>query len=254
MRNTIIPSLFTFLLALSVVSCGSNNNADATSDTVVANASPAAGSCLLDYADKLDQLLTTTEAANYASKPVNESEVQYNKIMKNTAYHDCQYKWKPSGRITIINGLEIPQSDIISIGCIAPMDMQVFQRDYTVKTKTQTDAMEQQMDEQMDKALDKKSGNDNVDEAVDKLEEKGVSKKTTKTVTGAIGSAFAQVMQAYTPVDGLADAASWNTHTNTLYVLGGGAKFEVGVNVNDDTNVNKELAIRIAKDMLAKCN
>jgi hypothetical protein len=62
-----------------------------------------------------------------------------------------------------------------------------------------------------------------------------------------------QVARAYRDVEGLGDAASFNSVESTLYVLDRGVKFALNVNLQDDAAANQEAAIGLAKDIMATC-
>lgn len=58
----------------------------------------------------------------------------------------------------------------------------------------------------------------------------------------------------YEDVSGLADAASWDARDNALIILIGDKTFKVIAGVSADSDSNKNLAIELAKEILAKCN
>ena len=64
---------------------------------------------------------------------------------------------------------------------------------------------------------------------------------------------FGKILKAYRPVDGIGELAAWNEVSQKLIVLKDGIKFELGVNLSDDTNENKAIALELAKVVLKKC-
>ena len=66
-------------------------------------------------------------------------------------------------------------------------------------------------------------------------------------------NAFSEIAKAYIKVEGLGDAAVWNTKTNELNVLQNGVKFTLVTDLSNDKEVNKGLAISLAKIILDKC-
>jgi len=65
--------------------------------------------------------------------------------------------------------------------------------------------------------------------------------------------AFANVSKSYTDVEGLGDAAAWNSYANTLNVLQNGVQFELYVLVSNDGEENKKTAIAVAEKVLEVC-
>lgn len=249
-----IAHMATLLLTtILAISCGnSHSQSGNTSATSVSTTS--ANNCLLTYADKLDQLLTAADAVAITGKPEAAMETKYSKVLKNTEYHEIFYKWPAEGRTKLYNGIKVPQGDMVVLGSMKKMTEEEFTAQHTARTQEEIQHTQETMNSEMDKALEGQSSSDKANKAAKKLNDMGVEKSTTKAVTATIGGVFAKIAAAYVPVSGVGDAATWNSESERLYVLTGGVKFELGVNISDDTTINKEATITLAKKLLSKCN
>jgi hypothetical protein len=135
------------------------------------------------------------------------------------------------------------------------MTLESFNKDFGVKTEAEIKEVLNRLDNAFDKALDQKSESKEANEAGKKVTETGVSKEEAKAVQNKISEGpIAKTLRGYQIVNGLGDAASWNTFDQKLNVLKDGVRFYLEVDINDDTNVNKVKAIKVAKLILAKCN
>ena len=208
--------------------------------------------CLLGYADNLDQLLTVELASEISGMPAEKSEKKYFDKMKNTAYHNVEYNWK-NGRTRNMKELGmdmvLPVKDLVKLDGIKPRSMKDFKNAH----KAPTDEQLSHLDAKVDEALDKKSGNEEINEKVEKLDKMNVDKSTQKSVAKTMTGAIAKITRAYSDVTGIGDAASWNSFENRLYVLDKGVELSITVDLGDDANVNKEKAINLANRLLKKC-
>lgn len=89
------------------------------------------------------------------------------------------------------------------------------------------------------------------------LEEKSEEMSATqKTMVSEMTSGLGRGMH-YTQIAGISSAAAWGSISksipNSLMVLDQNVKFEVNANVSDVENVNKDLAIAIAKHVVSTC-
>ncbi|MNL64035.1 hypothetical protein D3C87_1882110 [compost metagenome] len=81
-----------------------------------------------------------------------------------------------------------------------------------------------------------------------------VEKSTQKSVAGKMSGAFAKIGAAYQDIDGLGDAASWNTVENRIYVLEGGVLISLTVDLSAEESFNKQKAIELVKALLLRCH
>lgn len=241
---------------ITLPACGGDNGntsgLDKTIEKYGAKSASSGDGCLAGYAEKLTDLLTATEAAGLAGKDAAATETQYNKATKSTAYHECIYKWEGNGRLMKNVAVKVTQDDIISVGCIETMTEAAFKDRYSEKTEEQIAEMNAVVDKQMDKALEGNSTPE-ANTAAEKLKKAGISKSTAKNTTKSMTGSFGKILKAYRPVDGVGDAAAWNEVSEKLHVLKDGVKVEIGVNLSDDTEVNKAKAIEITRMVLGKC-
>ena len=255
MRLTSVIVVMT-LISFCQLSCGGGTS-DKTEKASLAEipADPKAeggNTCLLGYADKLDQLLTLKMAADFAMLPAESAKVKYFNAMKNTDNHDVKYLWKSDRKRSMKDvgvDMVVPVSNLVQLNGIKKRSFESFKLTH----RAPTDAELKQADKAMEDAFDKKSGNKKVNEQVEKLEEMKVDKGTQKSVAKSMGGAFAKVAQSYREVRGLGEAASWNAVERRLYVLDNGVEISVSVDLSDDDAVNEQKAIVLMKQLLSKC-
>jgi hypothetical protein len=110
-----------------------------------------------------------------------------------------------------------------------------FERRWRAPTDAEREALAQRMEEKMQEA--RKEG---------KLSESGA-------VTGSdLGRSLASASISYEAIEAVGTAARWGGvgAQRSLMVLDGATEFEVLVEVSDDESVNRDAAIRIARDLL----
>lgn len=245
------------IASLLVFSCGENKNnsnsnnggLDLEAITNRKTADPNASGdnkCLMDYQTKYDQLLTEEMALTATGFPKEKLKVKYSNVLKNPGDHSISYRFD-MGRVQENPALNIPKMalpDNIRLGSIKPMSLKSFNNSY----RSLTEEEQQSFDEAKKEVL---SGNN--DEAADAISKGGIDKKTVEKGVDHVGGLFNQINKAYTVVDGLGDAARWNTLTKELMVLQNGVKFELTVDIDSDMEKNKSVAIDLAKQILEKC-
>jgi hypothetical protein len=254
-------------LMLSValaVSCGKSNNdntggVDVDLDDAISQAesrraadpdAKGGNTCLLDFNEKYDQYLTEDLVISVTGFSKDVMDFEYSKALKNPAYHSVSYKFKNKRRGKVQGlDMELELKDAITITSIKPMSMNDFSTTYKVVTDEQLKVANQTIDDVVDGKIEDKEVAARLKEA----EERGIDKKTTKGAIGVMKGAFEKVGKSYTPVEGLGDAATWNTYSNNLNVLQNGVQFELSVDVSNDQEKNREVAIAIAKLLLKKC-
>lgn len=209
--------------------------------------------CLLSYADKLDQLLTLKMAADFAGLPAESAKVKYFKAMKNTANHDVKYLWKSERKRNMKDvgiDMEVPADNMLQLNGIKERSLESFKMTHRAPTE---DELKQQGKVIQD-AFDKKSNNKKINEQVEKLDEMKIDKGTQKSVAKGMSSVFSKVTQAYKDVPGIGEAASWNSVERRLYVLDNGVEISVSVDLSDTDEENRGKAVTLIKQILSKCD
>jgi hypothetical protein len=243
-----------------VISCNNpkvNEGEKELSEIILKENNGEDNTCLMAYADKYDELFTLDDAVKITGFTKADVETEYSKIMKNNTYHDISYKWE-STRIKMVKvanmEVKVPMKNLIEVSGIEAKTAEAFKRDFSLKTDAEITEMNKNMNKAVDDAYEGKSESETANKAMAKVKEMGQIKEDVKAITGNMqDNAFSKVLKAYQPVENLADAASWNTFEQRLYVLKNGVKFQVTADLSDDTNFNKGKAIEAAKLILAKC-
>ncbi|MEO5910316.1 MAG: hypothetical protein ABIP95_05475 [Pelobium sp.] len=249
------------LLGIILVACNNpkvKEEEQALSDVISKSDDGGDNPCLLAYAEKYDELFTFDEAVKITGLAKADGEMEYNKVLHNVAYHDISYEW-PSDRKRTVKAagmeVEIPDKNQIEISGIEPQKLAYFKNAYSSKTEAELAEAKESVDKTLDEAYEGKSENERANKAMEKVKDMGQSKKDVKKVTdNLVGGTFSQIAKSYSPVDHLADAASWNSFEQCLYLLKNGVKVKITANLSADANYNKNKAIEIAKLILAKCN
>ncbi len=257
MKKLVLHTFTLFTIGL-FIGCGSSSSEknDAVNQDQGAVIDPEAkggNTCLLGYQGKLGDLITPEMAQNATGLPAAEMEIKNNNKSSNQAYHNIEYRWKTDktekrtvGSMT----LDIPKTYKVKLESIKERSFSNFKRNYAKAT----DKGLATADKAIEDALDKKSGNQEIDKQVDKLDKMGVDKADQKMVASSIGSVIGEIVKAYSDVEGLGDAASWNSVEEALYVLENGVQFQITLRVSEDGSTNKLKAIELAREILAKCD
>jgi len=206
--------------------------------------------CLLGYTTKYDELLTEAIVTAVTGFNTEVMEVDYSKVLKNPTYHSVAYEFenKRIGKHPAMD-FELELKDVIKLGSIKEMSLTQFEQIYSVPTDEQIALGDQTIDDVVDGKIEHAEASEKIAE----LEKQGVDKETTKSATGMMKEAFANVSKSYTDVEGLGDAAAWNSFANTLNVLQDGVQFELYVMVSNDSEENKKQAIAVAEKVLEVC-
>ena len=238
---------FTFLAgALLAFGTGCSSSNQSTPDTpaeaieraadTASTSTASTTSCLKAFETKYDELLPLTRAAAALGAPEAEIKSEYSRVMKNPAYQSVQYS-VPSDRtrtMTVLGReIEAPVSNMIELGGMRAITLEEFKRTY----RAATDA---------DKA--------ELDAAIDRSKEEAVKTDEGKALAKGIGGIMMQVARAYRDVEGVGDAASFNTVESKLYVLDRGTMFAVTADLSADADANQRTAIEIAREIMARCN
>lgn len=246
-------------ISMAVYSCGDKNNTkqggnEINIDEVVNSTSkdPNAkgeNKCLLDYQSKYDALISAEDVLKVTGFSKAVMKTKLNKILKDPGTHEFLFEFDNKRKQYIKQlGRKLEKEDIIAIRNIKPMSLTNFEQSY----RALTDAEEQKAKEAMKDITEGNSDDPNADKAM-KQAQQNMSKEDVNKVGGAIIDELKNVSQAYVKVDGLGDAAVWNTQTQELVVLQKGVQFEIMANINDNTETNKAAAVQLAKIVLDKC-
>ena len=257
-KYLLVLSLFIELASCSENKGTKSNSGEVDLESAIENAesrrkadpdASGGNKCLLDYQAKYDQLLSEADVLIATGFSKDAMETKNNKTLKNPEYHEFIYKFK-NGRVSktgITKGLPMP--DVVKIGNIKAISLSAFESTYRAisdeEMKVAKDAL--------NNAADGKSGDAEADAVVKKAEDQNVSKEQVKEIGSGIMDVMKEVSKGYTNVEGLGDAAVWNTVTSELFVLQNGVKFEIRTDISNDTEKNKSVAIGLAKTILDKC-
>lgn len=138
---------------------------------------------------------------------------------------------------------DIPVDDTVSFKSIQGIEaddpVARFERKWRAPTEEERRMLAERMNEKMDEAR-----------AEGKLSESGAE------MGKSLGGSFANAAISYEAVDGVGTAARWGGlgSERELRVLDGSTEFAVLVDVSDDEATNRETAIAIARDLLARCD
>lgn len=207
--------------------------------------------CLLAYADKYDQLLTEEMVLKATGFPKDKLKIKYSKVLKNNAHHSVSYAFN-MGRIQKMPemDMELKMPDNIKLKNIKAISTKQFEDSYRALTDEEQASFEQTKND----VLDGNAGGAEGEQALQQAKEKGMDKKQLEQGVSKLGAVFDKVRKAYVAIEGLADAATWNTFTREIIVLQNGVQFVLEVNVSADEEKNKTMAIALAKELLAQCN
>ncbi len=207
-------------------------------------ASPSKGlavnsSCFDKYADKLDELLTKNEILSVYPTVSALAEYQYSKVGP-VDYHICQYEWQSDRSYMMKVGQQeivVPRPNKIGVGFLRTYNESIkdplvyFNNAHRTPTKEEMAEYEKMAKKQMDK--------------------KGLTEGEQK-IGKEITTPFLEKI-SFTTIDGLGDAAAWDHMESALAILVGRIEFKIFVEISEDVNQNQELAIKLAKIVLAKC-
>ena len=145
------------------------------------------------------------------------------------AQNGCRYEWD-RGRTVALTSIQTLDAD-------DPVAR--FERKWRTPTDADRELLAKRMDERMDEA--RREG---------KLSEDGAE------LGKGMGRSFAGASISYEPVDGVGTSARWGGlgSERELRVLDSDTEFAVTVVVSDDESTNRELAIALARDLLARCD
>lgn len=182
------------------------------------------------HRENLDELLTLEMAASTLGLPAEEAEKEIQTVI-NAVY----YKWD-NGRTKMLSlpsgtEMEVPALDQVALKWFRESTLNRFMNSYREPTKEELGALDRILGEETEKL-------EMPDEVGEVLE-------------GGMGDALTSNLQ-FTDVEGVGELARWNTKVNELPVYYKGISFIIHVESGKGDEVDKELAIKVAKDVLKK--
>lgn len=232
-----------FLTALTLIGCGGDSSSRVASKDVAAKSEAAdvdkssAASCIAKYAKSpceifSDKLIRTT----LSDVPENAEKDEYS-----GAFHSCAYKW-PSDRTSTMTVMgrkvDIKEDNQISLSWIKTYKKNSQQRFRRAYLPTEDEQKRAKM--MFDKQLEKKSAELGLDNS---------SKKMAKS----LGNNFVNSAK-FSAVEGVGTMASWASGTEgQLHVLDGDTQFKISTNLSEDSTQDRELAVKLAKAVMAAC-
>lgn len=238
------PLIFLSVLIFGVSSCGRSGQTTENGNSLIESSINT--SCIFDYTDKYDQLLTLDMIKKHYSGDLSKAEFKYNKSEKQSSQDTDKalYSWE-SGRTKQMKvmgmNLDVPVpyeiglkwlgSDLFMIKGL-PTPKENFEQFYRNVTKEEADA------------------------AVRKTKEQVVTDGIATAEQAAQAGSIAEGISNYNnheKVTGVGEAASWVISESHLVVLVGDKTFQIAANVSDNKETNKKLAVALAKEVLAKC-
>lgn len=268
-RNAAIKYLLPLLLALA--GCGGSGTADAESPANAQSAGPgsSAQSCIATYVERPCELLAEDVVRRHVTAPadIEQTDVAARlaklgvkpRSSARVAQNGCSYTWsggrtrarRQPGQPADGDSLSaapgalnkpLPIDDTVAFKAIRVLDVDDplarFERTWRAPTAEERERLAARMDERMKEA-----------------QEKGEVSRRGARVGQGLGRSMANASMSYEPVDGVGTAARWGglASERSLMVLDGNTEFAVLVNVSDDEAKNRELAVAIARDLLARC-
>lgn len=234
MNNSLFILLCTVVL---MAACGDKKNNLADDNDNVAR-------CLMAKDYKYEELLTKADVSKHVS--IDESSFKMEISPTKGKYGSCDYRWdsdRPDMEIEIL-GYNVPVPDHNQV-VIKMLD---FYSDAQLKLYQQEDAIA--LFEQSYKRLSQSE----YDELLANLE-KAYANDPSGFET-AKGFLDARMTFRYEPIDNLGTRAYWKWHDEygiELVVLSGAARFTIETKLSADAAPSLDLAVKFAREVLAKC-
>lgn len=243
-------AVLVFIFSGFLLSCNgdsSSNKADGTSAKTTFSQSSSKksskiGKCIANYSGtNMENLLTKEDIAQYVSLNLDDANVDDWRNQSPDYQHyfyvvdagpDREKKIKTSF------GSEVPISYKVGIGKIEVYEDYVNDPLDTFRASHHT--LSESEKENAKAAMNKALG-----------DSKDLSENQKSAAGKGTGSAIDQLK--FTPIEGLGDAATWNSKYCELSVLLGRTVLGISVDVSDDDNKNMDIAKKLAEEALKKC-
>ncbi len=237
-------------VALCMAACGQKSESSSAlseNGEAVASTSSSNGNCILSYQSKYDELLTLEDIQKYYKGDMSVAEKKYDisEIEKYRNHDTYTYSWKSDRKLTVEYGgnkMEIPASNHIGLKWVADDLYKIFKNKSPLENFHSFYRNASQ--EEIDKAMAIASGQ------VKKIE--GVTEEQANSATDMAKGMSAKTR--FKPVEGVGDAAAWVVQENYLVVLTGDVTFQVIADIGGEEADRIELAKKLAKEVLKKCN
>ena len=227
-------------LPLAAVISGCGESETATTGTPSRSASAGQASCVADYAQRPCELLTPELVKGvYPYLPDLPSTLKTQETLATTS---CQHSW--AGERTQIlrmgnNEIEVPLPNRVAISWIDRKDGEGAEERFRNTYRTLSEEEKAATMAALDRELEKQAT--------------GMSDEQ-KALAGGIGRGLVNTLR-YQPVEGVATAAAWDARpqSSTLKVLDTDTAFGIEADISADSDVNRELAIALARAVMAAC-
>lgn len=250
MKATIIGLLY--VTAGSLMSCGQATPASTAGISNEINPkAKGQNSCLLAYAEKYSDLLTKEMAAEAMGMPADQAIMGISKLgLASNEYDYVQYEWE-NGREKLVKQInrKVKEKDYVKLTGIAATSLDNFKMTY----RAVSDEDIGMLDEKIERSVRAEAPTAASKNAQKKLDDLGISREQQEQMMKDFSGMAKKVTHAYVTVENIGDAAVWNGIENTFYVFTNGAKFQVVVEVGEDPDQNKAIALALARTILARC-
>jgi hypothetical protein len=214
---------------------GCQNNADKitpTTEATVQKIDQQIGTAPEKFIGKLNELFTLDMAAAATGYPASEANSSYDKTLQNPTTHSMQYSWeKGRTRSTKVSTMTIntPIDDVIELRWLKVTDRKFFEQQYQNPTAEQL--------KEADKA---------VKDALDQKQAAGEINQETKDGAKGLAAELGKNVR-WDNVEGIGEAAKWNSKTQELKVFNGQIEFEIRI----DLGLSNEAHLTKAKTAAA---
>ena len=245
MNRITVSLIFISFLFTSCSESENNTQAQDTTKKASVESRTQEKSCLEEYQAEPWKLFSLEEIAQFTNLPASEGTMQEPMKTKKLSYRAVRYKWD-TGRTMIFKSkhtgeMKIPVSDDLTIGSFTILDSEKikgsFVDHFKNKYRKPTAEEQAQFDAAFARQLEKESD-----------------------LTKDVGKGFAGLAKLidYLNIDGIGDAASWETNPKSpdglLHVLHKNMTFVIAINMNDDRDYNLGIAKTIAVAIVEKCD
>ncbi|HVS15907.1 MAG TPA: hypothetical protein VMV46_18445 [Thermoanaerobaculia bacterium] len=244
-RRSPIAGWVAGLACLAMLGCGggASDGADAPPGPTIAEAA-AGPSCLAEHVEDLCGLLT--EELVRARIPEAPAELERESRPPSMGFNVCSYAWRGGRRTTmkvLDREIEAEVEDLVALQWVRPVrgddKLARFRNQYRAPTHEERARLREAMEEALD-------------EAAVEGEVSAAGAEAGKGLASAVSASAVE----FEEVSGVGDAAAWGgagPSRKGLKVLDGDHEMEVVVEVSDDPEIDRSLAIDLARDILARC-
>ncbi|MPR34894.1 hypothetical protein [Salmonirosea aquatica] len=251
MKKTFISIIMVVSTTLAF-SCGggaesvSTDSDTPTTETLSPASSSGQGDCILSYQRKLDELLPLEVIKKHYSEEMPDAKMKYDKSAPERKANTDKYvhSWKSDRTRTMKMGnstMEIPLQNEIGVMWVGS-DLFMINKKATPLENF--------------KAFYRNPTQEELDQAFKVAEARLKNDPNYSKEQAEAAADMAKGMSTtdkFEDVPGIGNAASFNKKDNYLTVLVGATTFQVIASVSKDKDVNLELAKKLAKEVLAKC-